>query len=64
NPCFEDLQSQGYPFVMLDQWSDLTQKLLEKDRANRTPPDWKEIEKMLTTDYFVREVLGRADVPR
>lgn len=64
NPCFEDLQSQGYPFVMLDQWSDLTQELLEKDRANRTPPDWKEIEKMLTTDYFVREVLGRVGVTR
>jgi hypothetical protein len=60
NPCFEDMESQGYPFVMLDKWSDLTPERLEEDKADRFPPDWKEIERMLTTDYFVREILGQA----
>lgn len=52
NPCFRDLQAQGYPLLIIDRWEDLNPNLLEEQREIFSQTDWHKINYMLTLDYF------------
>jgi hypothetical protein len=53
NPCFKDLSEEGFPFLMLDTWADLTKKLLNEYEETRLQIDWHNVEQMLTLEYFL-----------
>ena len=59
NPCFEDLDRLGFPFVLLDHWEELTPKLLQDYESKRNSINWSEVERMLTLKYFKEELLRR-----
>ncbi len=52
NPCFRDLQAEGFPLLIIDQWNDLTQKLLENFETERCNIDWERVQSMLTLQHF------------
>jgi hypothetical protein len=59
NPCFEDLERLGFPFVLLNNWKELTPKLLQDYENRRNSIKWNEVEKMLTLKHFKEELLGK-----
>lgn len=59
NPCFEDLDRLGFPFVLLNNWEELTPKLLQDYENRRNSIKWNEVEKMLTLKHFKEELLGK-----
>ena len=62
NPCFEDLDRLGFPFVLLDRWEELTPELLQDYEDRRNSIQWSEVEKMLTLKHFKEEILSRMDL--
>jgi hypothetical protein len=59
NPCFEDLNRSGFPFVLLDNWEELTPNLLINYENTRRSIKWNEVEEMLTLKHFREEILGK-----
>jgi len=59
NPCFEDLDRLGFPFVLLNNWEELTPRLLQDYENRRNSIKWNEVEEMLTLKHFKEEILGQ-----
>lgn len=58
-PCFRDLQSQGFPFLILNEWSELTPQRLENYKKNNlSTVNWEQVNEMLTLAYFKKVVVG------
>lgn len=56
NPCFEDLRDEGFPFLMLKSWEDLTETLVEQYEDERLRIDWESVAQMLTLKYFLKKI--------
>ena len=56
NPCFEDLQDEGFPFLMLNKWDDLTENLLAQFEEKRIKIDWENVYNMLTLNHFFQKI--------
>jgi hypothetical protein len=52
NPCFQDLQEEGFPMLILHKWSDLNRQMIEEHASLRIEVDWDRVEKMLTLEHF------------
>ena len=59
NPCFEDLQKKGYPLCIVEDWGSLSLSIVAEWESTYISIDWKRVEHMLTTQYFVEEYLRR-----
>lgn len=56
NPCFEDLRDEGFPLLILKNWEDLTEALLEDFENQRQSINWKHVRHMLTLEYFLAKL--------
>jgi len=52
NPCFTDLGAMGFPFVMVDDWQEVTPELLKQWQQSNKPIDWKQVRYQLTNGYL------------
>jgi len=52
NPCVQDLQSAGFPLLVIKTWNELTQEVLQDFEPKRINIDWEKIQFMLTLEYF------------
>ncbi|MFC7338084.1 hypothetical protein ACFQY0_12900 [Haloferula chungangensis] len=61
NPCFEDLQAEGFPMLILESWNDLKESVIDAHSLEYDGIDWDKIDFMLTQDYFhKRYLLGQS----
>ena len=51
-PCFKDLIEQGYPMLMVKQWSDLTPQLIARHEKTRKQINWLDVHEKLTNKYL------------
>lgn len=58
NPCLEDLRDAGYPFLLLERWSELTPDLLRSYETKRESINWPNVHDMLTVNYFKKQILN------
>ena len=59
NPCFLDLQKEGFPFLILDKWEDLTPDRLKAFETSTRNIDWDQIQSMLTLEHFKTRYLSQ-----
>lgn len=52
NPCFSDLHKAGFPMLILESWSELSEKRLEDYRRKVKGIDWARVQSMLTVSHF------------
>jgi hypothetical protein len=64
-----DLRDMGFPIIVIDEWSSLSEDLLLSwNRTLRHDDgtyrfDWKDVHDMMTVDYSMRLFKGTLDVP-
>lgn len=59
NPCFRDLTNAGYPMLLLDRWSDLSEQLLSDFISKQYKAiEWEQVQQMLTLEYFQNNILN------
>ena len=52
NPCFIDLKNLGYPLILLDDWTEVTDENLDSWSEYYETIDWKQVRYQLTNSYL------------
>lgn len=52
SPCFADLQAAGFPMVILNNWTELTQEKIAQYKAGTSDINWEKVHDMLTVKHF------------